>query len=305
MNLREIEYIVAVADLRNFSQAAQQCAVSQPTLSAQIKKLEEHLGVVLFERTNRRVMPTDIGEEIIGSARRILIEAEAIRETAKTAHDPFSGKFRLGAFPTLASYIFPDLVPAITEAMPRLRLILMEEKTDRLVDKLRQGALDAALLALPVQDDYLRAQKLFDDPFYLAVSAGHPLARTGSVSTDALHRYRPLLLEDGHCLRDQALDVCRSVGAAEDPDFRATSLETLRQMVKADTGVTLMPEIAVKRDESDIVYLPFAEDAPSRAIGLVWRKTFQRAKILEMIADMMQTLHARRNKHAIYQYTGL
>ena len=296
MNLREIEYIVAVADLRNFSQAAQQCAVSQPTLSAQVKKLEEDLGVSLFERTNRRVMPTDIGEEIISSARRILIEAEAIRETAKTAHDPFSGKFRLGAFPTLASYIFPDLVPAITEAMPRLRLILMEEKTDRLLEKLRQGALDAALLALPVQDDYLRSEKLFDDPFYLAVSARHELAGERAARTATLHRYRPLLLEDGHCLRDQALDVCRSIGAGEDPDFRATSLETLRQMVKADTGVTLMPEIALNRDENGIVYLPFAEDAPSRAIGLVWRKTFQRAKILDMIAEMMKALHARREK---------
>lgn len=296
MNLREIEYIVAVADLRNFSQAAQQCAVSQPTLSAQIKKLEEDLGVALFERTNRRVMPTDIGEEIISSARRILIEAEAIRETAKTAHDPFSGKFRLGAFPTLASYVFPDLVPAITEAMPRLRLILVEEKTDRLLDKLRQGALDAALLALPVQDDFLRSEKLFDDPFYLAVSARHDLASETAVRPAALERYRPLLLEDGHCLRDQALDVCRTIGAGEDPDFRATSLETLRQMVKAGTGVTLMPEIALNREENGIAYLPFAGNAPSRAIGLVWRKTFQRAKILEMIAEMMKSLHERREK---------
>ncbi|MCB2081112.1 MAG: LysR family transcriptional regulator, partial [Rickettsiales bacterium] len=222
MNLRDMHYLVAVADLRNFSEAAVQCHVSQPTLSHQIKKLEEWLGVQVFERTNRRVMPTEAGEAIIRTARRILQEVEHIHDIAESARDPFSGKFRLGAFPTLSTYIFPGLVPRIHDAMPKLRLILLEEKTQQLVERLRAGTLDAALLALPVQDDTLVSAPLFEDAFFLAVPEGHALAGHQVITQLELAEYPLMLLEEGHCLRDQALDVCHNAGGAEEQDFRAT-----------------------------------------------------------------------------------
>ncbi len=290
MNLRDLHYVVAVADLRNFSQAAEQCNVSQPTLSGQIKKLEEQLGVALFERTNKRVMPTQAGEAIILSARRILREAHSIEEIAANAHDPLAGTFRLGAFPTLASYIFPDLVPAIKQALPKLRLILVEDKTAVLLEKLHSGALDAALLALPVYDDYLVSQALFDDEFLLAVPPQHPLAKEKSVKQSALAKHKLLLLEEGHCLRDQALDVCQLHNIPQEEDFRATGLETLREMVKAGTGITLMPRLATRKDEHNICYVPLSNPTPSRTIGLVWRKTTTRQEALEKIAAVAEAL---------------
>lgn len=284
MNLRELEYIVAVADLGSFSQAADHCAVSQPTLSAQVKKLEEGLGILIFERTNKRVAPTDIGERIITSARRVLTEVKSIKETAQSVHDPLSGKFRLGAIPTLASYIFPALVPKLAVAMPNLKLILLEEKTKTLIEKLRQGTIDAALLALPISDDALISTPLFEDRFFLAVGATSSLSELKSVSSGILERQQLLLLDEGHCLRTQALEVCQLVGATEDPDFRATSLETLRQMVRAGSGVTLMPEIAMDRSDDGIRYIPFDGVPPSRTVGLVRRKTCQRLEVIDVIA---------------------
>jgi len=289
MNLREMQYVVAVADLRSFTQAAEQCFVSQPTLSGQIKKLEDQLGVAIFERTNKRVMPTDVGESIISAARRVLREMENIRESASAAHDPLAGRFRLGAFPTLSSYLLPKLVPKIVEDMPNLRLILMEEKTDDLLDKLRRGTIDAAFLALPVRDDFLVSRQLFEDPFVLAVSDRHELANMDVVDQGLLVRHQLLLLEEGHCLRDQSLAVCRLLGVGEDPDFRATSLETLRQMVKAGTGITLMPKIAVG-DDAGIRYLPFTANPPSRTIGLVWRKTSAREKVAHRLCQVVEAL---------------
>ena len=163
MNLRDLQYLIAIADLRNFSQAANKCCVSQPTLSNQIRKLEETLGVVIFERSNKRVMPTETGEQIIALARRVLREVDAMHDVAQSAQDPLAGKFRLGAFPTLSTYIFPSLVPKITAALPQLKLVLVEEKTQILIERLKRGELDAALLALPVHDDQLVVKKLFDD----------------------------------------------------------------------------------------------------------------------------------------------
>nr|MBP8030047.1 LysR family transcriptional regulator [Pseudomonadales bacterium] len=270
MNLRDLEYLIAVADLRNFSQAANHCCVSQPTLSNQIRKLEETLGVVVFERSNKRVMPTETGEQIISLARRVLREVDAMHDVAQSAQDPLAGKFRLGAFPTLSTYIFPSLVPKITAAMPQLRLVLVEEKTQTLLDRLKRGELDAALLALPVYDDQLAVRALFDDEFFLAVPPLHPLAKKKQAEQTDLSNSKLLLLEEGHCLRDQALEVCHRVGMEEEQDFRATSLETLRQMVKAGSGITFMPNIAIQPDETGICYVPFKKPAPYRTIGLVW-----------------------------------
>ena len=286
MNIRDLQYIVAVADLQHFGRAAEQCFVSQPTLSGQIKKLEDYLGVTLFERTNKRVIPTAIGLKIIVSARRVLHEADAIKNMAEETKDPFGGKFKLGAFPTLAPYIFSDLVQKIEAEMPSLRLVLVEEKTATLLEKLEKGDLDAALLALPIDNDFLISQPLFTDDFYLAAPAKHPLSQKKSIDQNLLSKHNLLLLEEGHCLRDQALDVCHMNNMAEDQDFKATGIETLRQMVMAGMGITLMPKIAIQENDARIHYIPFTAPAPSRTIGLVWRKTTTRDKILKKIISL-------------------
>ena len=287
MNIRDLKYFLAVAELAHFGRAAEQCCVSQPTLSGQIKKLEESLGVTLFERTNRRVMLTEVGSHIATYARRILREVDMIEEIAESAHDPLVGKFRLGAFPTLSTYIFPSLVPKVKQVMPKLRLILSEEKTDSLLKKLKYGDVDAALLALPIHDDFLVSHKLFDDEFFLAVPPDHDLTQYDTVDQKILKKYRLLLLEEGHCLRDQALEVCQLHGIGEEQDFKATGLETLRQMVKAGTGITFMPKIAIKENESGIEYVPFTPPAPTRTIGLVWRKTTARQEVMENLIRVL------------------
>ena len=287
MNLRDLRYLVAVADLRSFIQAADQCFISQPTLSTQIKKMEDTLGVQIFERTNKKVMPTEVGERIIASARRILLEVNTIEDLAEQAQDPLAGNFRLGAFPTLSTYIFPGLVPKIRQALPKLRLILIEEKTDTLIEQLKQGQLDAALLALPIHDDYLEIQALFEDEFYLAVANDHPMAMGASVGQSDLCGQQLLLLDEGHCLRGQALQICQLNQAEEQQDVRATGLETLRQMVRAGTGITFMPKIAIREPEEGIRYIPFEEPAPKRTIALTWRKTSARKELLRLMSTLL------------------
>jgi LysR family hydrogen peroxide-inducible transcriptional activator len=286
MNIRDLRYLVAVADLHSFNQAADQCFISQPTLSTQIKKMEDSLGVQLFERTNKKVMTTEIGEQVVASARRILLEIANIEQLAENAQNPLAGNFRLGAFPTLAPYIFPGLVPKIKQVLPDIRLILIEEKTDVLISQLKQGQLDAALIALPIEDDYLEHRLLFDEEFYLAVPTDNPLAQRNSLAQSDLYNRQLLLLDEGHCLRGQALQICQINQAEELEDVRATGLETLRQMVKAGTGITLMPKIAIREAEEGISYVPFGCPAPKRSIGLVWRKTSVRNELLELLAKL-------------------
>lgn len=281
MNLRDLSYLVAVADLHSFIQAAEQCCISQPTLSTQIKKMEQSLGVQIFERNNKTVLATELGKEIIASARKVLLEVDHISELAKNSQNPFAGNFRLGAFPTLSTYIFPGLVPLVKRALPELRLILIEQKTDELIAQLKQGKIDAALLALPIKEDFLICEKLFDDEFKLAIAIDNPLAKKTVISSEGLLNQQILLLDEGHCLRDQALQVCRLKGIEEQHDVRATGLETLRQMVRAGTGITFMPEIAIPKTETDICYIPFTPPAPKRSIGLVWRKTSVRTELMK------------------------
>jgi LysR family hydrogen peroxide-inducible transcriptional activator len=287
MNLRDLHYLIAVADLRSFGQAAERCFISQPTLSTQIKKLEDELGIQIFERTNKKVLPTELGEQVIASARRILKEQNAIKELAATAQNPFAGNLRLGAFPTLAPYLFPALIPLIREALPLIRLILVEEKTEPLLNQLRNGQMDCALVAMPLHDDFLDCEDLFEDEFLLAVPEGHPLADKPEVDQQELQGETLLLLEDGHCLRGQALQICQAAGIDEEQDVRATSLETLRQMVRAGTGITLMPHLAV-REETGIRYLPFAQPAPKRKIGLVWRSTSARKALIAKLSELIR-----------------
>ena len=286
MNLRDLQYLAAVADLGHFGKAAQRCNVSQPTLSMQLKKLEDTLGVTLFERTNKHVMATEIGEKMARHARHILQEAQDMRDLAKTSQDAYTGDFHLGAFPTLAPYFLPLAVPKISRKLPKLKLWLVEEKTEILLERLKAGALDAALIALPIHDDALDSIALFDDPFYLAVPPSHPFAGRKQIRTSSIEGEQLLLLEDGHCLRDQALEVCKLLSASEYQDFRATSLETLRQMVISGMGITLIPKLAVRKDDG-LCYIPFTGSTMSRRIGLVWRKTATRKASIDALAGLM------------------
>lgn len=279
MNLRELEYIVAVAEHKHFSKAADACCVSQPTLSSQIKKLEQELGVLLFERTNKQVMLTAVGETIVDAAQRALIEVDFIKSTATAAHDPFSGTYRLGAFPTLASYLFPEIVPSFKKIFPRIRVALVEEKTEQLIELVLNGKMDAAFIALPIEEEGLVTQHVFDDPLYVAVSDENPLSQEKSINAAKLRDENLMLLEEGHCLRQQSLDVCEFMGLSDDADVRATSLETLRIMVEANSGVTIMPKIAINESRGGISYIPFAGKNMFRSIGLVRRQTCARSAI--------------------------
>ena len=293
MNLRDLKYLVALAELRHFGKAAEACFVSQPTLSMQIRKLEEELGVALFERAPRKVMLTPAGQDMVQRARRVLAEVDQMKEAARRSKDPEAGVLRLGVFPTLGPYLLPHVVPQLRERFPQLELQLVEEKSDILLQRLREGRLDAALLALPLHDEQLHAQFLFEEPFVFAAPAQHPLAQGDALSIDALTDETLLLLEDGHCLRDQALDVCRLSGAQEKAGFRATSLETLRQMVAAGAGVTLLPALAVHAPVAqprNIRVVPFRDPPPSRRIALVWRKSSAMDGFLLTLADTIGTL---------------
>jgi LysR family hydrogen peroxide-inducible transcriptional activator len=286
MNIRDLKYLVAVADERHFGRAARLSHVSQPTLSMQLKKLEETLGVQLFERNNKQVMITQAGSEIAERARIILRDVDALYASAKAAQDPLAGEFRLGAFPTLAPYFLPPVIPKLRKQLPSMKFLLIEEKTDRLIERLKKGLLDAALLALPIQQEGLETRSLFTDPFLLAVPQGHRLAKRRQVTRRDIADEELLLLEEGHCLRAQALEVCSVIGASEHEDFRATSLETLRQMVAAGVGITLIPKLA-RREDDGIAYIPFGDPAPFRTIGLVWRKGTARRECIDVMAAIL------------------
>jgi LysR family hydrogen peroxide-inducible transcriptional activator len=298
INLRDLRYLVALADFRHFGKAASACFVSQPTLSAQLKKLESNLGVQLVERTRRQVRLTPIGEEIAGRARRTLKDVEEIWEAARRAQDPLTGPLQLGLIPTLGPYLLPYVVPAIRDRYPQLELMLYEDQTERLLSRLRAGELDAAIVALPSVSRGLEEIPLFTETFMVALPDNHPLARKKTVRVKDLDGETLLLLEDGHCLREQALEVCHSVNAMERPGFRATSLETLRHMVAAGAGITLLPALAVPPGESlgaeptrsAVIIRPFATPAPSRTLGIVYRHEAARRRAIEAVAETVRDI---------------
>jgi LysR family hydrogen peroxide-inducible transcriptional activator len=293
MNLRDLQYLVALAEHRHFGRAAAASFVSQPTLSTQIRKLEDELGVILIERGPRRVMFTRAGELVVAHARRILGEVHAMREQARRLSDPEAGTLRLGIFPTLGPYLLPHVIPELHRRFPRLELLLVEEKTHEVVAQLLDGRLDAGLLAMPIDHDRLHEEYLFTEPFLLAAPEHHPLAERSALRVNELEGESLLLLEDGHCLRDQALEVCASAGASERAGFRATSLETLRQMVAADVGITLLPALAAlppAPPTPGVRLIPFAAPPPARRIALVWRRTSPIGEFLGRIAAVLRAL---------------
>ena len=295
MNLRDLRYFVALADTRHFGRAAESCFVSQPTLSTQLKKLEEELGVALIERAPRNILLTPAGEQILKHARQALVQVSQMHEISKHIRDPETASVRLGIFPTLAPYLLPHVVPKLRKRFPHLELLLIEEKTETLIVQLRNGLIDAAILAEPVNDEHFDAMHLFTEPFVLALPEKHPLTRQRTLGMGELEQQHLLLLEDGHCLREQALDVCALSGAGEKEGFRATSLETLRQMVAAGVGITLLPMLAVQPpvpESPHIRLMPFRDPAPTRRISLYWRKSSVRADVLTDIGREVSKLPA-------------
>ncbi len=290
LKLKDLKYLVALADTRHFGQAAERCHVSQPTLSAQLRKLEEYLGVPLVERQPRRVMLTPAGQEILARARAIAEASDEIVEIARAHRDPLSGRLRVAFLPTIGPYLLPVVAPRLRKALPRLELMLYEYQTDAMLAKLRSGEIDMGVLALLEGMDDFAQCTLYDEPFVLAVPSDHELAQKASVRPDDLRGATLLLLEDGHCMRDQALDVCSRVDVNEKQDFRATSIETLRQMVAAGAGVTLLPELATRGAYAaprGMALRPFTRPAPTRRIGALWRRTSPREDAIEAVSSVI------------------
>jgi LysR family transcriptional regulator, hydrogen peroxide-inducible genes activator len=296
MTLTELRYIVAVARERHFGRAAEACYVSQPTLSVAIKKLEDELDCKIFERGGSEVSITPIGEEIVRQAQQVIEQAQGIRETAKRGKDPLSGPLRLGVIYTIGPYLLPDLVRQAIERTPQMPLVLQENFTARLLEMLRSGELDAAIMAEPFPDTGLAVAPLYDEPFLVAVPSGHPLARRAAIPAEELKRETMLLLGTGHCFRDHVLEVCpeyaRFSSDAEGirKSFEGSSLETIKYMVSSGMGITVVPRLSVPADpQAHLAFVPFAEPVPTRRVVLAWRRSFTR---YEAIAALRNAIYA-------------
>jgi LysR family hydrogen peroxide-inducible transcriptional activator len=293
MNLKDLKYLVALADTGHFGRAAERTFVSQPTLSAQLKKLEEYLGVKLVERHPKHLQLTEVGKQIVARARRMLNEGDEILALARNNTDPLAGKLKIALIPTIGPYLLPRVMQKLRKALPRLGLMLYEHQTEELLRRLKDGGLDLGIIALPVDSDGLETRELYREEFTVALPNSNPLAQKASIKIADLKGQTLLLLEDGHCLRDQALEVCSRVDIREAEDFRATSLETLRHMVVAGLGVTLMPELAVESpfgSQRGLTIRQFSKPAPTRIVGAVWRKSSTRAQAISGVCDIIGTV---------------
>lgn len=294
MNLRDLQYIIAVAETHHFGQAAERCFVSQPTLSGQIKKLEEELGVAIFERTNRSVEITPVGETILSHARQIMEQADIIEQLARASQDPLAGPLRVGAIPTLSPYLMPLILLPLKKQHPQMKLVLSEELTDTLLARLRNHEIDAALLATAVKEPDLTSLPLFEEPFWIAYPRKHPFYTKEKITRKDLEHENLLLLAEGHCLADQAMEVCHLKERADQgelADLRAASLETLIQLVAAGFGTTLVPALAMRGSwttGSGVVAQPLSLPHASRRVSLVYRNSFPRLAALEVFADVIR-----------------
>jgi len=293
MNLRDIQYIIAVAETRHFGKAAERCYVSQPTLSGQIRKLEEELGVAIFERTSRSVAITPVGEQILAIGRQITEQVDAIQQLARAQQDPLAGPLRLGAIPTLSPYLMPLILMPLKRRHPQMKLVLSEELTESLLQRLHHHEIDAALLATPVENPRLDEIPLFDEPFWVAFPRKHDFYTREKIRLRDLQQEELLLLSEGHCLAQQALDVChlkdRQV-QGQMADLRAASLETLIQLVRSGFGITLIPALAMRGSWATgggVVAQPLELAGASRRISLVYRQSFPRAQALQALAQVI------------------
>ncbi|MFA9273379.1 MAG: LysR substrate-binding domain-containing protein [Candidatus Aquirickettsiella gammari] len=292
MTLTELKYIVAVARQKHFGHAAEACFVAQPTLSVAIKKLEDELGVTIFERGGTEVSTTPLGAQIVAQAERVLEQTAVIKELAKQNKDPLSGPFRLGIIYTIGPYLLPGLVKTMIAKVPQMPLVLQENFTVKLMELLRQGELDAAIMALPLPDQGMMVQPLYDEPFVVAMPKDHPWAERASISAEELKTETMLLLGTGHCFRDQVLEVCPEMArfsTASDGiarTFEGSSLETIRHMVASGIGITVLPMASVPdlhAKDSMLRYVPFSNRAPDRRVVIAWRKSFTRHAAIDAI----------------------
>ncbi len=297
MNLKDLKYLVAIADTGHFGKAAERTFVSQPTLSAQIKKLEEYLGVKLVERQPKKIRLTELGERVVTLARRMLDQGEEIIALARNNSNPLAGRLKIALIPTIGPYLLPRIMQKIRKALPDLGLMLYEHQTESLLRRLRDGEIDLGIMALPTMQDGIESRVLYEENFTVALPTGHLLAQVKTpIKVRELEGHTLLLLEDGHCLRDQALEVCSRVDVHEPEDYRATSLETLRQMVVAGLGITLLPELAVESPfgaQRGLVVREFAKPAPSRNVGGVWRKSSTRVSAIGAVCDVIRQVMNR------------
>ena len=291
--VRQLEYLVAVADHRSFRRAAEAVGVTQPALSAQVQAVEGLLGVQVFERDRRKVLVTPHGEDIVARARAAIAAVDEVAASARGHAEPLVGPLRMGVIPTIAPYLLPRLLPAVRRAFPKLELILREEQTARLLSQLDAGRLDCALLALPVPGDFTAAA-IGHEPFLLAAPRGSKLLGRRRLHEQDLAGQDVLLLEDGHCLRDQALAVCQQAGSTELAEVRATSLPTLVQMVAGGLGVTLLPksaaDVLVPTARGPVQLVRFADPAPGRTLGLIWRTSSARLREFRLLAETMEKI---------------
>jgi LysR family hydrogen peroxide-inducible transcriptional activator len=291
MTLTELKYIVAVARERHFGRAAEACFVSQPTLSVAVKKLEDELGVQMFERGGAEIGVTPVGERIVEQAQRVLEQANAVREIAEQGKDPLIGPLRVGVIYTIGPYLLPRLVPSMIADAPQMPMLLQENFTIKLLELLRQGDIDIAILAEPFADHGLVTLGVYDEPFVVAVPRQHRWARRKSIGSVELKEQTMLLLGSGHCFRDQVLEVCPELSrysqasAGIQKTFEGSSLETIRHMVASGIGITVLPRTACAqpRDDDLLRYVPFDAPAPQRRVALVWRKSFTRAPAIEAL----------------------
>ena len=292
MTLTELKYIVAVARQKHFGHAAEACFVAQPTLSVAIKKLEDELGVVIFERGGTEISTTPLGAQIVAQAERVLEQTAAIKEIAKQNKDPLAGPFRLGIIYTIAPYLLPQLVKNMIERVPQMPLILQENFTVRLLELLRQGELDAAVMALPFPEHGLLVQPLYDEPFVVALPKQHAWADHATIDAKDLKSETMLLLGNGHCFRDQVLEVCpemsrfSTTGDGIARTFEGSSLETIRHMVASGIGITVLPRASVPNSlngDGMLRYVPFTDPIPSRRVVIAWRKSFTRGAAIEAV----------------------
>jgi LysR family transcriptional regulator, hydrogen peroxide-inducible genes activator len=293
MTIRELRYLVALANRAHFGRAAEECHVSQPTLSTQIRKLEQYLGTTLIERNAKSFALTPVGQEVVEKARRIVAPVDELLAKTRTGDGPLCGRLNLGVIPTLAPYLLPKLLPLIKSRYPAIQLVVHEDLTGHLLERLQGYQIDAALLALPLDGDEFDALALFDEPFWFACPPRHPLAQLKAVTETDLCGEPMLLLADGHCLRGQALAACGQSAAEEEgiDDFRAASLETICQLVSAGFGCTLLPALAARPQqgpEPSFVIRPLHSPNANRRIGLVWRRGFPKAQELALLGELVR-----------------
>ena len=296
MTLTELRYIVAVARERHFGRAAEACFVSQPTLSVAIKKLEDELNIQIFERSGSELTITSLGQSIIHQAQKVLDEAQVIKHLAQHGQDPLSGPVRLGTIYTIAPYLLPKRIARSREALPQMPLYLQENFTVKLLELLKQGDIDAAILADPFPQSGLEVLPLYDESFMVAIPQGHPWEGLSMIQHDELKSQTTLLLGQGHCFRDQVLDICpdmqKSQNDSDLSSFEGSSLETIRQMVAGGIGISIMPMTSIPEDGHStglIRYVRFADPIPKRRVVLAWRKSYARTKAMHALADAIKT----------------